>query len=425
MAEIIKELFGSNYNIYFGLFITISLILFTNIKINKENISMKVCLIYVLFYFLGLFYVIDKKVLLIIFIVVTFCSFEFIFPDKLYVNMVKKMRYVVIDYIYKIIFEYYFALFFISMFLTSKYFNQIVYKIMSYFNIVADEKIYFYVISLISCVLVLKTIIMTLNSEFDLYNFEEILDKMDKIVRFDEFKNNGTMIDFSNLLIGREDHSYFYREKTYNWISLEFVKYRLKRIWIGYTKYKISRIWLLRDIVFPLYLLARILHIICKKVIWLIKIVFKAIKRRKRIRNYFIGYSTIEMQLIRTLAVKSGYTSHPYRRKIFEFLYSNIFFTSLREYYEYNGMKTYKYKYYLLYIYMSCAPVCINGHKYNTILEMYNKDNLYDVTIEEFYIWMYGLSHCPITNNIINGYYRKEYKMDIIKLTNLINKYNK
>lgn len=46
------------------------------------------------------------------------------------------------------------------------------------------------------------------------------------------------------------------------------------------------------------------------------------------IRNIFNesrGYSTIPMQLVRSLGIKRGY-NYKYRRKIFEILYSRIFF---------------------------------------------------------------------------------------------------
>lgn len=75
---------------------------------------------------------------------------------------------------------------------------------------------------------------------------------------------------------------------------------------------------------------------------------------KKIIKNILLhdrGYSTIPMQLVRSLELERGYNC-AFRRKIYEVIYSRIFFEGLKKYYEvhnYNGRQNIKR--YLLYIY--------------------------------------------------------------------------
>lgn len=64
------------------------------------------------------------------------------------------------------------------------------------------------------------------------------------------------------------------------------------------------------------------------------------------------GYSTLQMQLVRSVGVESGYNC-AVRRKIFELVYTPMFMRSLRYYYEvHKYAHREEWKRYLLYIYM-------------------------------------------------------------------------
>jgi hypothetical protein len=94
--------------------------------------------------------------------------------------------------------------------------------------------------------------------------------------------------DKIKILSDIEDKSFFARENTYNILSLEFLKYKIQqkeRVQDerGKTNSKIM-------------------------------IILDYIKRTKNLR----GYSTIEMQLLRTIGLEQGYNCM-FRRKIFEF----------------------------------------------------------------------------------------------------------
>ena len=159
---------------------------------------------------------------------------------------------------------------------------------------------------------------------------------MNAIMPFSKFRCNTKLYDFSKILIDREDHSFFERVESYNWISVEFIVYRLRRMYKESEKCTSSNSLLLRKINFILYILKKIIKCIVNEIHRLIFITNKVVLHRKNIKSYIRGYSTIEMQLIRTLAVKHGYSSHVFQRKAYEFIYSKIFFSSLKKYYRYH-----------------------------------------------------------------------------------------
>jgi hypothetical protein len=147
--------------------------------------------------------------------------------------------------------------------------------------------------------------------------------------------------------------------------------------------------------------------------------------KNRNIKKLIRGYSTIEMQLVRTLAVTSGYDNSIFQRKIYEWIYSYLFFKSLKKnyiYFKYNNVK--EYKNYLLYLYLKVAPVKINGFKYDNIDKLYGETNYENITKEQFYIYTLGLSNEKIeyeyikNNNAINKFKlsRKKIKEEINKL---------
>ena len=62
-------------------------------------------------------------------------------------------------------------------------------------------------------------------------------------------------------------------------------------------------------------------------------ILLRIVKFIKNIKRIIRGYSTIEMQLMRTIAIKESY-GYTFRRKTFEIIYSKLFLDSLCKYYK-------------------------------------------------------------------------------------------
>lgn len=437
-SDLWLKIFESNGTItsYVLLIILLSCMMFTKIEIDSQNIRIKISIMYILSYLLVFFNVADIKAILIILFIITFVFLEFVFIDDFKRKIMKKRTYFILDYIYQIIFEYKVGYLLISFLLISsslKHFIRFIltklhifYFITKYIPIL--KTCYIVLVPLISILLLIKAIIQIINNEFETKTFEEIFKDMEGLKPFAGFGRNAKLIDCCNILTFKEDRSFFYREESYNWLSISFIKYRLKRMYISCKKYHIKKENIItkqiNKIITFIYFIGRISYISIKYFKKLLIIFRDMIKKRKKITNYLRGYSTIEMQLIRTLAVKDGYTTHTYQRKIYEFAYSTIFFDSLKNYYryhEYNNL--YEFKYYIIYLYIMIAPIRINGKNYDNIRKLYNKEELNKITIEEFYIWTFGLSYGYIGPYLLESILLEAFNIDRKKLSNLICKF--
>ena len=120
------------------------------------------------------------------------------------------------------------------------------------------------------------------------------------------------------------------------------------------------------------------------------------------IRNIFDesrGYSTIPMQLVRSLGIKRGY-NYKYRRKIFEILYSRMFFKGIERMLNEDQVAQKQYfKKYLLYIYFHKVNTFLGDATFSKFLNAfdmkYNKKNnkdIYDCSNEGIFIACMGLS---------------------------------
>lgn len=435
--ELWKELFKNNINIYLWLSILTSFVMFAQLDMNRKNSKIKIIIVYVLFYLLAVCKVLKIRYLIIVFLCVTFVFLEFIFEDEFKKKILKRASFYFWDYFYQIIYEYNFFYFLFAISLVSNASTNFCQNILDKFGTIdilnsfnINYYDYYSVFSLIiSIPLLIIGIIKIINEEFEVYNFKEIKEKIDNIMPFYDFQYNTKLFDFSNILIYQEDRSYFLRAKSYNWISLEFILYRFRRIYeeCFTKKYNGNRILHVGAnlISFFLYIIVKIIVNMILFIKKVLKIFINVFIERKGIQNFMRGYSTIEMQLIRTFAVKHGYSLHVFRRKVYELIYSKIFFTSLREYYEYHHYSNLEqYKYYLIYLYIMVAPVKINDITYRNILAMYKKKKVNDITIEEFYVWTYGLSHRPINDSLMNEKLIEMFNMDKVKLRKIIKKFS-
>ena len=113
------------------------------------------------------------------------------------------------------------------------------------------------------------------------------------------------------------------------------------------------------------------------------------------------GYSTIGSQLLRSLAIETGYDSK-WKRKFFEAFYTNLFFKSL-----YNYLSRHKvanrqnYRQWLIYLYFHYVNTFLGDedirfYKFLNVFDMqYSKKNtidIYDVSNEGILLACWGLS---------------------------------
>lgn len=155
---------------------------------------------------------------------------------------------------------------------------------------------------------------------------------------------------------------------------------------------------------------------------YLIKSKFKKICENKtNIRQYINntniirGYSTLPMQLIRTIGIKTGFAtfrptknicdticlySSVIRRKIYELVYAELFFNGLRNYYEKNVyINSDRYKDYLIYIYLKNAPTVVGNTKYDNIFKFMD-DEIENWTKEKCLIAYAGLPHVGVGHGL-------------------------
>ena len=132
------------------------------------------------------------------------------------------------------------------------------------------------------------------------------------------------------------------------------------------------------------------------------KVIYVLVNGNRFIKNIFDesrGYSTIPMQLVRSLGIKRGY-NYKYRRKIFEILYSRMFFKGIERMFNEDKVTQRKYfKEYLLYIYFHKVNTFLGDATFSKFLNAFdmkynrkNEKDIYDCTNEGIFIACMGLS---------------------------------
>ena len=209
---------------------------------------------------------------------------------------------------------------------------------------------------------------VVLQQKYVIHKFSEMY-KIFSLFPINKIEFNEKLNDACNILISIEDRSYFER-KAYSFLSIQYL-----------LKVLNSKISILKG---------------SKK----IKCIFK-------MGNTFVqnildesrGYSTIQMQLVRSLGIKRGY-NYKYRRKIFEVLYSRMFFKGIERMLREDKVAQNRYfKKYLLYIYFHQVNTFLGDARFSKFLNAfdmkYNKKNdkdIYDCSNEGIFIACMGLS---------------------------------
>ncbi len=116
------------------------------------------------------------------------------------------------------------------------------------------------------------------------------------------------------------------------------------------------------------------------------------------------------MQLLRTIGLEQGYNCI-IRRKVFEFFYSKIFMTSLKQYYkEHQVANWWEFKKYIIMVYYNTVPVEIDKNSYSSFKEIFNCE-IENWPLEKMFVAILALSGrsvgkktLDLYNNIINQY---------------------
>lgn len=272
------------------------------------------------------------------------------------------------------------------------------------------------------------------------------LDKIEKdyinaTIGYKDPRKNKNLKKKIDLLLEIEDRTFEHRKSSHTILCWESLVYKLNKDYDTVDKINTINSYKIQNkLRFIRYNFKKIINLSYRVFVVLIKAIFSK-QGLKRYLNR--GYSTIEMQLIRTYGVVSGYEK-TYIRKIYELVYANIFFKSYyrkSNYYHYLEEDE-EIKYRIPYAYLNSVRTFINGKIFKDIRGYYKyirnipksqklskgEENhiIYNLSIEEIFIFILGLSKKKINNYIMIKYlhYIEKYDLNVNKLEQVINKFN-
>lgn len=226
----------------------------------------------------------------------------------------------------------------------------------------------FYIFRITSVIFIILGITVTLQQKFVVSSFKSMYEIFNTYP-INKVDFNTKLDEACTILISMEDKKYFER-KGYTFLSCDYVFKVLKE--------KLSKANGKRKI-----------HIIFNSGKMFIQ---NAINEKR-------GYSTIHMQLIRSIGIEEGY-EYKYKRKIFEILYSRMFFEGFEKMLESNQVsKRENIKKYYLYIYFHKVNTFLGDAQFSKFLNAfdmkYNEENekdIYNCSNEGIFIACMGLS---------------------------------
>lgn len=315
----------------------------------------RMAIIYISVYALAVLNIVGIKMALLLLIVSLFCFFEIFTSDEMKFKILVNPIYKAVDFIYISIFQYSFggiclALLLLKIKLPETFDKQ---------NIIFRTLSFLFIVWTLTAMLQQKYVIHTFGEMYRVFTYFPI----------NKIEFNDKLYEACNILVSIEDKRYFERE-AYSFFSVKYI--------ISLIKGKIAS------------------QRGGKKVIYVL------VNGNRFIKNIFDesrGYSTIPMQLVRSLGIKRGY-NYKYRRKIFEILYSRMFFTGIERMFNEDKVTQRKYfKEYLLYIYFHKVNTFLGDATFSKFLNAFdmkynrkNEKDIYDCTNEGIFIACMGLS---------------------------------
>lgn len=315
----------------------------------------RMAIIYISVYALAVLNIVGIKMALLLLIVSLFCFFEIFTSDEMKFKILVNPIYKAVDFIYISIFQYSFggiclALLLLKIKLPETFDKQ---------NIIFRTLSFLFIVWTLTAMLQQKYVIHTFGEMYRVFTYFPI----------NKIEFNDKLYEACNILVSIEDKRYFERE-AYSFFSVKYI--------ISLIKGKIAS------------------QRGGKKVIYVL------VNGNRFIKNIFDesrGYSTIPMQLVRSLGIKRGY-NYKYRRKIFEILYSRMFFKGIERMFNKDKVTQRQYfKEYLLYIYFHKVNTFLGDATFSKFLNAFdmkynrkNEKDIYDCTNEGIFIACMGLS---------------------------------
>lgn len=370
-----------------NIYVLFSIIIYYLLLSEKpKNDNQKIIVIYIFIAMLSIFNILDLKYMILILLLCTYIYFEFLIDDNFKYKILRKLLYKTIDFLYLVIIKYNILMYVVALIFISDSYNKMV-------NI---PFIYNFIIFIL---ILIKVISKITDNDFELFNFSEVYNQLNKIKFSNYEKLNNDKI---KILTTIEDKSFFERKEDYTFICWDFLKYRLNRINEVLQKVQDRKYY------------KHNLKNIIKFIKYVLRQLYYQLKDIENYKNIIRGYSTIEMQLFRTIGVKNGYQK-VFQRKVTEFIYTQLFFKGLKNYYKlnYTTVSNNYFKNLILVNYVEYAPVIIAG-KYIKISELWNK-KVNELNNSEFFLSILGLSGKIKKNNLNFNYIIDRYPTYISK----------
>lgn len=329
----------------------------------------RMAIIYISVYALAILNIVGIKMALLLLIVSLFCFFEIFTSDEMKFKILVNPIYKAVDFIYISIFQYSFggiclALLLLKIKLPETFDKQ---------NIIFRTLSFLFIVWTLTAMLQQKYVIHTFGEMYRVFTYFPI----------NKIEFNDKLYEACNILVSIEDKRYFERE-AYSFFSVKYIIFLIKGKIASQRGGK--------------------------------KVIYVLVNGNRFIKNIFDesrGYSTIPMQLVRSLGIKRGY-NYKYRRKIFEILYSRMFFKGIERMFNEDKVTQRQYfKEYLLYIYFHKVNTFLGDATFSKFLNAFdmkynrkNEKDIYDCTNEGIFIACMGLSKraTNITPENINYY---------------------
>lgn len=358
-----EDFFGDNIVVIF-LFFLISVLNYSEIKLLEQRISV----VYAVIIILKGLNVISIGMSVFFVLITLFIYIEILTDDEMKLKLVTNVFFKVIDCIYQSVFRFHFLEMCIVLELLQLSYNFQYYSIVSAFYIC------------LSVLMAVITLNKVLSEDMEIANFTELYSKVEEYPIYSVMYDNETFVNARNILVHLEDKN-FYTRKGYTVFSYSSAKSIVDRK-VKESDGKTSRI-----------------SVFCGMLKMLIY----------NMRTHNRGYSTIASQLLRSMAIKKGY-SYNWNRKIYEFCYTYLFFASLENYMKRNHTdKLEHFRDYIIYLYFHyvntfLGPDDLRFTKFLNAFDMAhdkkNSKDIYDLTNEGILVACWGLS--KKTKRIIN-----------------------
>lgn len=312
------------------------------------KVSQRISIIYVTVYSLVALNIIGLKTAFFFIFLTLFCYLEVLTDDNMKLKLLVNPIYKLVDCLYLSFAQYYLFPFLISI---CCFYYKFDIWFGAYSRIFILPSIIFFAYSIIR-VLQQKFVIASFTKMYSAFSEFPITD-----VNFDS-----KLEDACDILVAIEDKDYYTRTQYTNF-NFSFFIHKLKEVGL-----------------------------------------FTSIRLGKNFIGNIVtgnrGYSTIPMQLIRSIGLEAGYIC-TFRRKIFEFIYSKMFFDGFKNYLEQMIVSKREYiKKYYLYIYFHTVETCLGDANFSKFLNAFdmqydrkNKKDIQDCSKEGIFIACMGLSH--------------------------------